>query len=272
LRSYGWLPHDAINRAAARFTQARRPAWLVDWVIRAWIRAGAIDLTDFAERRYASIEDFFLRELREGARPLGPGFVSPADGRLLACGSIQETTVLEVKEQRLSLERLVNGTRHHLDLTGYAGGSYATIFLTPAGYHRVHMPVGGKLVDCRHIPGRYFPQNEDALRHIARIYERNERVTLRFLSDGGHPFLAVLVGASLIGGIHLRGLARSDWVRAEPFSIGRQFAKGDELGHFTFGSTVVLLLPKGASARSVVATPGGDIRMGETIWTGLSSA
>jgi phosphatidylserine decarboxylase len=265
LRSYRWLPHACINRAAAIVTRAQRPAWLVDRAVRAWIRAESIDLSDFVPQRYTSLEDFFLRELLQEARPLGSGIVSPADGRLLACGGIDETTMLEVKEQRLSLDRLVNGTRHSLDMNGYIGGSYATIFLTPAGYHRVHMPTGGELVACQHIPGRYFPQNEDALRHIERIYERNERAALHFQSDAGSPFLAVMIGASLIGGIHIAGLARSAWVRSQPFPVHRRLARGDELGHFTFGSTVVLLLPPGLAGACVV-TPGDDIRMGETIW------
>src|SRR5262249_17618060 len=154
---------------------------------------------------------------------------------------------------------------HHLDLASYVGGHYATIFLTPAGYHHVHMPADGEVLDCRHIPGRYFPQNEDALEHIDRVYERNERAVLRCRTNGGVPFLAVMVGASLIGGIHLAGLERTSWVGPHPVTLARRVAKGDRLGHFTFGSTVVLLLARGA-AGPLVAEPGTSIRMGQTIW------
>ena len=136
--------------------------------------------------------------------------------------------------------------------------------LTPHGYHYVHMPIAGTVLDLRWISGRAFPQNQDALRHIPRIYERNERATLRCRSHDGHEFMLVLVGASLIGGIHLRDLRRRDWVRSRPFAWNRRFARGEELGHFSFGSTVVLLVPP---ALAGLPPPlGMALRMGQHLW------
>ena len=187
LRSYAFMPHRLLNRGAARLTATKRPAWAVDRAVDLWVRRDGIDLGDFEARRFESLDDFFLRRLRPGARPLGPGFVAPADGNLIATGTLSPDRGLRpsapsyslrslrarailahalrldqqlvVKGQRLSLDRVVNAGLHDLDLSPYDGGSFAVIFLTPRGYHRVHMPLGGEVLDVRWIPGRYFPQN-----------------------------------------------------------------------------------------------------------------
>jgi phosphatidylserine decarboxylase len=263
LRGYAFLPHRAINRGVALVTGARRPRWLVDRAIDLWTRVEAIPREDFESRRFESLDDFFLRRLRPGARPLGSGFISPADGDLLANGSLALGRPMLVKGQRLSPHRVVNGKLHDLDLANYDGGSYAVVFLTPRGYHRVHAPVDCELIDVRWIPGRYFPQNHDALAHIPRVYERNERATLRFRTPAGDELLLVMVGASLIGGIHLEGLSRSAWAHRGVTRVGRRLQKGDEIGHFAFGSTVVVLRPRGTveSTREL-----GPVRMGETLY------
>jgi len=260
LRSYAFLPHRLLNRGTALVTAARRPAWAVDRAVRAWVEREGIDLSEFEDRRFESLDDFFLRRLATGARPLGDGFVAPADGNLIASGRIDLARPLVVKGQRLSVDRVVNGRVHDLDLAAYQGGTYAVIFLTPRGYHRVHMPVAGTLESVRWIPGRYFPQNEDALDVIPRVYERNERATLSCRDGEGRPFLLVMVGASLIGGIHLEGVARREWMRTREVRLDRRLAQGDEIGHFAFGSTVVVLLPWSAEVRE-----RATVRMGETL-------
>jgi phosphatidylserine decarboxylase len=154
------------------------------------------------------------------------------------------------------------------------------IFLSPRGYHYVHMPAAGVVRDCQWIPGRYFPQNADALEHIDAVYERNERAVLRLdlepprpspspdgarKGDEGGEALMVMVGASLVGGIHLDGIARADWVKKHAVPLGQRRARGQEVGHFTFGSTVVLLFPRGA-VRRLVPTPRAALRMGEPLY------
>jgi phosphatidylserine decarboxylase len=267
LRLYGLLPHRWLNRAAAALTAARHPRPLVDLAIAVWRRVHSIDLHDFEDRPYGSVDDFFLRRLRPGARPLGPGIVSPADGRIVDGGAIALDRPMRVKEQRLSVHRLVNGNLHHLPLDAYDGGAYAVVFLTPHGYHRVHMPCDGEIVDVRWIPGRFFPQNEDALRHIPRIHERNERAVLRCRAREGDEFLLVMVGASLVGGIRLEGSDPRQWMKREVVPIGMRAEKGKEIGHFAFGSTVVVMVPRAASA-ALAREPGGDVRMGETLFHG----
>ena len=263
LRSYAFLPHRWLNRGTALLTSATRPAWAVDRAVARWTERDRIDLSEFEDRRFESLDDFFLRRLAPGARPIGRGFVAPADGNLIASGRLDLDRPLVVKEQRLSVDRVVNGGLYDLDLSEYDGGMYAVIFLTPRGYHRVHMPVRGTLDAVRWIPGRYFPQNEDALRIVPRVYERNERATLSCRDGEGRPFLMVMVGASLIGGIHLEGADRREWVRPRPFELGRSLGHGDEVGHFAFGSTVVVLLPPGAPTR---CCEGPEVRMGQTLF------
>jgi phosphatidylserine decarboxylase len=263
LRAYRFLPQRLLNRSFAELTALRRPRWAVDAAVRGWAALERIDLGDFEDRPYESIDDFFLRRLRPGARPVGPGFVSPVDGRVLASGRLSRSSELCVKGQRLSLERVVNAGLHELDLAPYDGGSFAVVFLSPRGYHRVHAPEAGVLHDVRWIPGRYFPQNEVALDHIPRIYERNERAVLRCALADGREYLLVMVGASLVGGIHLEGLPRERWVRRGATPIARAHEKGAEIGHFAFGSTVVVLLPAGLSTAPAAL---GEVRMGETLF------
>lgn len=263
LECYALLPHRLMNRSVARVTSATRPAWAVDRAVRYWAKRDGIALSEFEARRFESLDDFFLRRLAPGARPLDGGFVAPADGNLLAAGTLRLDRPLVVKGQRLSVSRVVNGRLHDLELSEYDGGSYAVIFLTPRGYHRVHMPVDGTLEAVRWIPGRYFPQNEDALEVIPRVYERNERATLSCRDAHGLPFLMVMVGASLIGGIHLEGVERNAWVKPAPFALDRRLAKGDEVGHFAFGSTVVVLLPRGMATSP---RRSAEVRMGQKLF------
>lgn len=263
LRSYGVLPHHLLNRTLARLTSAQKPKWAVQTAIKTWSRLAGIELADFEDRRFASVDDFFLRKLRDGARPVHEGFVSPADGQLVDAGTLSQGRTLLVKGQALSIERIVNAGLYDLDLAPYVGGSYAVVFLTPRGYHRAHMPCDGVLHDVRWIPGRFFPQNETALRHIPRVYERNERAVLRCVSAQGQEFLLVMVGASLIGGIHLQAAPRTAWAKRGAYALARSYTKGEEIGHFAFGSTIVVLLPKNAARHQ---HQEHDVRMGQTLF------
>lgn len=241
LRAYAALPHRLLGAGARALARAERPRWAVRAAIAAWVRRGRIDLSAFEPGPWPSVEAFFLRRLRPGARPLAAGFVSPADGVVVGTGPIEQGTILQVKGAPLSLARVLAASP--AEVAALAGGRYVTIFLTPDGYHRLHMPCDAEVAEVRWIAGRAFPQNADALRTIPRIYERNERAALRCVGADGAQFWLVLVGASLIGGIELAGLPRSAWARPAAFAWGRRFARGDELGWFTFGSTVVIAGP-----------------------------
>lgn len=267
LRLYHLLPHRLLNLAVARLLTAQRPAVAVQAAIRYWIEHAQIDMSDFADVSYRTVEDFFLRELKTGTRPLGAGVVSPVDGELFAAGTITESAMLRVKGQQLSLSRLLNGRHHRASLSGFIGGRYLAIFLRPRGYHYIHLPLPARLVRCQWIPGRFFPQNEVALSYIPRVYERNERAALFWQTEpeqGSLPFATVLVGASLVGGIHLAGIPQPQWQTPEATSWQRDYAKGERLGHFSFGSTVVLLLPKSLSAPCLVQV-GQMVQQGQPL-------
>lgn len=268
LRLYRYLPHRLLGRVARGVATATRPRWAVDLAVRRWIDRAAIRTDEFLPGPFASLEAFFLRRLRPGARAIEPGLIAPADGVIVGAGPIQRGTILQVKGVPLELPRLLAGDTPDPAtadaVAALEGGRYLTVFLTPHGYHYVHMPLAGAVTEVRWLDGRAFPQNQDALRHIPRIYERNERAALRCRGDDGHEFHLVLVGASLIGGIHLHGLGRADWARPAPFAWNRRFARGDELGHFSFGSTVVLLVP--AALAGLPPPIGASVRMGQRMW------
>ncbi|MFL5304812.1 MAG: archaetidylserine decarboxylase [Polyangia bacterium] len=271
LRAYHLFPHRAINRLARRVARARRPRRLIQALMRLWVRHDQIRLDDCAVSdlaQFTSLEDFFLRSLRPDARPIDPaGIAAPVDGRLIAAGTLQADTCLVVKGHPLSFARVVNGRAptDPLPLDAYVGGAYAVLFLSPRGYHRIHAPVSGHLVDVRWVGGRFFPQNEQALAQIPGVYERNERAVVRVRAGGATDLLLVLVGASVVGGIELEGHGRADWVGPAPFAVGRLYARGAELGHFTFGSTVIVFAPAGA-AGDLVPALGTDVRMGQRLW------
>lgn len=263
LRLYKFLPHRLLGRLARGVATATRPRWAVDLAIRRWIARANIPVHEFEPGPYTSLEAFFLRRLRPGARPIAAGFVAPADGLVVAAGAIEHGTILQIKGVPLDLPRLTAATP--AELAAYEGGRWLTIFLTPNGYHFVHMPAAATVTELRWCPGRAFPQNEDALQHIPRIYERNERAVLRCRGDAGE-FTLVLVGASLIGGIHLHGLRRAAWARPAPTLWDRRFERGEELGHFSFGSTVVILAPPALAPDVDAWSPGAAVRMGQRLW------
>ncbi len=254
LRAYRAFPHWLVNGVAMTVARQTRPQRLVDAAVRAWIAREAIDMRDFEDGPFESLEHFFLRRLKPGARPLGAGFVAPVDGCVVGLGTIERGTILQVKGTDLSIDRLVNGRLFDRRLDDFEGGTYVTLFLRPRGYHYVHAPEDLVVDDVRFIPGRFYPQNEDALQHIPGIYEKNERAVLsvRLERAGRHiPAILVMVGASVVGGIHVRDVGPKK--------------KGDELGHFSFGSTVVVLLPKDASGKLTVAL-GQELQMGHALF------
>ncbi len=256
------LSHGLLGRLGRALARASRPRWAVAQAIRGWTERAAIRMDDLQPGPVASLASFLLRRLRPGARPIGDGVVAPADGVVGGAGPIVAGVVLQIKGVPLALERLTAGRHPAPGLAAYEGGRY--IVLTPHGHHDVHMPIAGTVIDLRWLSGRASPQHHDALQHTPRIDEHNERVTLRCRSVDGHEFMLVLVGASLLGGIHLRDLRRRDWVRSRPFAWNRHFARGEELGHLGFGSTVVLLVPP---ALAGLPPPlGMALRMGQHLW------
>lgn len=264
LRSYSLMPQRLIGSALARLTRLEHPQPAVQAVIQHWIKRGQIDMDEAIFSHFNNLDQFFLRDLRPTARPIGADLVSPVDGVVMASGAVSPDLTLWIKGKPTSLSRLFGGKRNQLDLQPYIGGQYLTIFLTPDGYHHVHAPLSGKLIGIQWIGGRFFPQNSDALQHIARIYERNERATLMLQDAQNRPYLLSMIAASLVGGIQITGDVPPDWRNGSAVSLQRPLAKGERLGHFALGSTVVLLFQAGAVAKLHLRS-GERVKMGQSL-------
>jgi phosphatidylserine decarboxylase len=248
------------------------PPWILVPAIRAWARVYRADLAEAAERveAFGSFNAFFTRALRQGARPIDdrPGVVvSPTDSRLSGIGVVPDDGRIEqVKGQSYRLDALLGSPE---EAERYRGGLHATLYLSPGMYHRVHAPVDGRIVGWRYVPGRLFPVNPPAVRSVPGLFTRNERVAVFLEADGLGPVALVLVGAANVGRITLRftALATNAGAAAvrdeppEPLTVRR----GEELGAFNLGSTVVLLAADSALAPADVA-PGVRVRVGEALW------
>jgi len=260
-----------LSRMTGRFSDLRLPRVVLAPAIRAYARAFGADLAE-AERppeAYPSFNAFFTRRLREGARPIAGGdgvVVSPSDSRLSVIGSVPPDGRLEqVKGSSYSIEALLGSAE---DAAPFHRGAHATLYLSPAMYHRVHSPVDGRVVAWRYVPGRLFPVNGAGVRSVAGLFTRNERVAV-FVDTVAHgPVAVVLVGAANVGRMSLafadlvtnRGQRGGRVVPGETVAIRR----GDEVGAFNLGSTVVLLLAD--PGLSPVAAAGDLVRVGQALW------
>jgi phosphatidylserine decarboxylase len=209
---------------------------------------------------YPSFDAFFTRSLRAGARSVSPdSVVSPADGRLSACGRVDSGARIFVKGQHYEVAEL---TGDPADAEHYSGGEFAVVYLAPGDYHRVHAPVEGRIDFARGIPGDLFPVNSIGERHIPQLFVRNSRVVMPIATPGLGRVLVVLVGAVIVGRITVTGLNEPDVPPGQhAFLPPRQVARGDEIGVFHLGSTVVLLFEAGVS----IARPLGKIRYGDSL-------
>jgi phosphatidylserine decarboxylase len=265
------VPQHLISRLAGRVAASER-AWLKDRLIRRFARAYAVDMADAARAigEFASFNDFFTRELKPGARPLGDAgaaILSPADGAVSQLGTITAGRIVQAKGRDYSAAELLG---HGAEAARrFEGGQFITIYLSPRDYHRVHMPAAGRLQSSVYIPGDLFSVNQQTAQGVERLFARNERLACLFDGPDGH-FASVMVGAMIVAGIdtvwphrfavHDRTPVREDFAAAGP-----ALAAGDEMGRFYLGSTVVLLFEPGRIAWAEGLAPGAPVRMGEAI-------
>lgn len=266
------LPHHLLSRIV--FTLTRAPSGpLTHWVIRAFARHYRIDLQEAADpdpAHYKTFNAFFTRALRPGARPLPESpdaIASPADGFVSAAGRLDGHTLLQAKGLPYDLDTLLGGAER---ASAFAGGSYLTVYLAPANYHRVHMPIAGTLREHVHIPGRLFTVASLTVNGLPRLFTRNERVATIFDSDAG-PLAIVLVGALLVGSIETVWAGRMTPPRARQTTSRRfdadapRLERGAELGRFNMGSTVILLSARNRVSWDRALAPGQALRMGEAV-------
>ena len=265
------LPHHLLSRMVGRLADWRMPAFLLQPLLRYFVRKFDIDM-QIARRQeltsYKSFNEFFVRHLVASARPIGEGLVSPADGCISQLGQILDGQILQAKGHYYHVSELLTT---ECDFKGeLQSGHFATIYLSPKDYHRVHMPCDAKLLYSIYVPGKLFSVNPTTVENIEGVFANNERLVNVFQTEYG-PMAVVLVGAMLVAGIQtvwrgkitpnkLGQIKRWDYHQQEV-----TFRKGDELGHFNFGSTVILLLPKDAPNLLEKWQASDAVQMGQTL-------
>lgn len=262
------LPQALIGRVVYRAARTEAD-WLKRPLIRWFAKTYGIDLTEAVEQdldRYASFNAFFTRALKEGARPIAGDestVVSPVDGRLTEFGHARDGQLLQAKGFEYALAELTG--EGPADARLFSRGAYATIYLAPNDYHRVHMPLAGKLTATRYIPGRRFSVNAATTCGLKNLFCRNERVVCWFDTANG-PMALVLVGALNVSSISTanRGEIPSGEARYWP-EDGTHYPKGAEIARFNLGSTVILLFPEGAVEWDGALAPGMKLRLGTAI-------
>lgn len=245
---FPWVP----KRLLSRFTgvMMRIPLGpLAPLLIPLFARTFGINSTESerAPGTYRSFDDFFTRRLKASARPIRSDWVHPCDAKLTERGPVKEGQLVQAKGWTYSLAEFL-GDEHLAQV--YAGGSFATYYLCPADYHRVHSPLSGALVSGRHIPGMLWPVNEWSVHNIRRLFNLNERVVLNFESPRGRWSL-VMVGATNVGHMTMTvdpSIITNRWLWHAPtdrqYVPPQQVQPGDELGIFHLGSTVICIFEK----------------------------
>jgi phosphatidylserine decarboxylase len=283
------LPHRLLSSLVRKLAYSRRPA-LKQWLIHTVTRRFDVDLSEAAEsdpHGYETFNAFFTRALKPGARMPDPdpqALLMPADGRISECGHIGDARegvlhegtahedashVFQAKGHGFTTAELLadEAAAHAFD-----GGLYATVYLSPKDYHRVHMPWSGKLRETVHVPGRLFSVGPDAVGTVSKLFARNERLVCHFDTDFG-PMAVVMVGALLVSGVE------TVWGGIEIPPYGGPITVKDyrertitlerfaEMARFNYGSTVIVLLPKGVADLAPQLKAQLPVRLGEKLAT-----
>ena len=267
------LPRHWLTRgiyAIARIKNTRVKDFLITRFVRLYdVATDEIKLEIPGD--FATFNDFFVRELNDAARPIDAAqhsIVSPVDGTVSVAGSLRGDSILQAKGLHYSVQDLLATDVE--EATAYEDGRFATIYLAPYNYHRIHAPLAGELVAARYVPGDLFSVNGATVSRVNGLFRRNERLVMHFKTAQG-PAVVILVGALNVGSISTpwsgeirprkAGVVHVVNLSAHPTTV----AKGDLLGWFNMGSTVILLLPKGVGTWHDNLKAGNALRMGESI-------
>lgn len=268
------LPQHFLMAVVGRIADSRARA-VKNALIRGFIRLYGIDTSNLARPvpdGFKSFNDFFTRELADGARPVDPSpatVVSPVDGIVSAAGPIEGEMLLQAKGIRYRLEDLL--ATDLTDVASYTNGSFATLYLAPYDYHRVHSPVAGELTAARYVPGHLYSVNSITVRLLPRLFTRNERLVCHLRTAVG-PMAIIFVGALNVGSVSTpwtgrirprkKGVVDNLKLAADtPAAVD----KGQLLGWFNMGSTVILLLPPGRCTWHEGLAHGARVTMGQAI-------
>jgi phosphatidylserine decarboxylase len=248
-----FAPQHALSRLAGRIARCENKL-LKNLLIRAFLLRYKVDLNEAERTRiseYESFNDFFTRALHPDSRPLSPypdDLLCPADGSISQLGHLDNDSLMQAKGRDYSLSALLGGDEDQQNR--FANGAFATIYLAPHNYHRVHSPISGTIGRIRYVPGRLFSVNDRTARCVDQLFALNERLTVEIHSDTGN-ILVILVGAMLVASMELTCCDVPDAIRTvgstsnayviEPINPGMPLERGAELGRFNMGSTVILL-------------------------------
>jgi len=264
------LPQHALSRLVLAATRVRIP-WFKNLLTRGFLRLFSLDMSEAMEPdpyRYGSFNEFFTRALRADARPIDPdpeSIASPVDGIVSECGTIDNDRLLQAKGRQYTLDELL---ARQPWARSFEGGSFATLYLAPFNYHRIHMAVQGTLRDTVYVPGRLFSVNSATARQVPRLFARNERVLTLFDTEFGH-FALVMVGALNVGS--MATVWAGDITPAAQRIVTRipcpavTLDKGAELGRFNMGSTVILLLEPKRARWHPLLRAGSVVQLGQAI-------
>lgn len=264
------LPKQRLTTFAGRVARARGGA-ITTRLIRWFVGTYAVDMSEAEDadiRSYKSFNDFFTRPLKAGLRPLATAdFVCPVDGAISQFGAIDDHHLLQAKGHRFTTTQLVGGDAALA--AQFRHGSFANLYLSPRDYHRLHMPCDGKLVRMIYVPGTLFSVNPVTARGVPNLFTRNERVVCVFESVEHGPFVMVLVGATIVGSMATvwhgvvnpkRTNRPSEWAYTDQDIV---LKKGEEMGRFLLGSTIIMLLRQGSIAFNPEWVPERKVRLGE---------
>ncbi len=276
------LPHhllSAMMYAVARSEWKPLKSRIIRWVVKHY----DVDLSEAVIKDvdlYPSFNAFFTRQLESTARPIASGkndIVSPVDGEVSQAAPIAQGRMIQAKGRDYSLLELLGGDERLAAL--FEEGNFATIYLSPRDYHRIHMPMDGHLRKMSHVPGRLFSVSQYTTESVPNLFARNERVISLFDTDAG-PMAMILVGAIFVGSMETvwDGVVTpvrhrvSSWEYAPQSERQLTLHKGEEMGRFNMGSTVILLFPKDRVAWDESMTNGESLKMGARIGGRLASA
>jgi len=268
------FPKQALTSFAG-FVASRERGWVTTEIIRRFVAKYQVNMDEALNpdiASYATFNDFFTRALKPGVRPLANvDLVSPVDGAISQFGAIEKDQIFQAKGHHYSTTALVGGDAALA--AHYQDGHFATLYLSPRDYHRIHMPCDGRLTRMIYVPGELFSVNPVTARGVPGLFARNERVVCVFESARG-PFVLVLVGATIVGSMATvwhgvvnppRGKTVRQWDYPNEPTSAIRLKQGEEMGRFLLGSTVVMLFPKGPLRFNPEWAPGREIRLGEAM-------
>lgn len=263
------LPKKWLTGSLGALANVRQPH-IKDTLIRAFISQYQVNMKEAEHENpsaYATFNDFFIRKLKKGLRPLAhEALISPVDGCVSEIGCIKEGQLLQAKGRHYSVLDLLAASPARCE--SFKTGHFATLYLSPKDYHRVHMPLDGTLTDMIYVPGKLFSVRPSTAQHITRLFARNERLVVFFDTAFGQMAM-VLVGATIVGkiGTAWQGdIKRTRRIQSFHYDEPKCLKQGEEMGYFKLGSTVILLFESEAGLQWVSQLKAGvPIKMGEAL-------